>query len=135
MCSGVHGLQMLAALSVHPGCGPASFIAACHNQPDQRFTCCHTSFVLCSLASPARSRLVLLSPMGKRAGSGPTETPSPYRRGQAKVFGLAQTPGIQGLMSGFHGTPVSNAMSAASWLHDMALRSPQQVKPIFAVVM
>lgn len=43
------------------------------------------------------------------------------------MFGLAQTPGIRGLMSNFHGTPVSDAMSAASWLHDMALRTQQVV--------
>lgn len=73
--------------------------------------------------------------MGKRTSSGPAETPSPYRRGRSNVFGLAQTPGIQGLMSSFHGTPVSNAMSAASWLHDMALRSPQQVQPSFVLLL
>ena len=65
--------------------------------------------------------------MSKRPSTAPMETPSPYRRGPGGVFGLAQTPGIQGLMSNFRGTPVSDAMSAASWLHDMALKSPQQV--------
>lgn len=34
------------------------------------------------------------------------------------------------MLSRFPGTPVSDAMTAASWLHDMSLRHPQQVMPL-----
>ena len=52
---------------------------------------------------------------------------SPSGRAPISIFGLAQTPGMPGMLSGFPGTPVSDAMTAASWLHDMSLRHPQQV--------
>lgn len=81
-----------------------------------------------ALSSSAQPRMVYLSPVTKNRNAGPLQTPSPKGRNPISIFGLAQTPGVPGLMSGFPGTPVSDAMTAASWLHDMSLRHPQQVR-------
>ena len=71
--------------------------------------------------------MVYLSPVPKDRSSAPLHTPSPSGRAPISIFGLAQTPGMPGMLSRFPGTPVSDAMTAASWLHDMSLRHPQQV--------
>ncbi|KAL3130799.1 hypothetical protein ABBQ38_000136 [Trebouxia sp. C0009 RCD-2024] len=70
--------------------------------------------------------MVYLSPVPKDQSSAPLHTPSPSGRNPISIFGLAQTPGMPGMLSRFPGTPVSDAMTAASWLHDMSLRHPQQ---------
>jgi hypothetical protein len=71
--------------------------------------------------------MVYLSPVTKNRSAGSLQTLSPSGRNPISIFGLAQTPGMPALMGGFPGTPVSDAMTAASWLHDMSLRHPQQV--------
>ena len=91
-------------------------------------SCMYLTFLFQCRTPSSAPRMVYLSPVTKnRSSSGPLQTPSPKGRAPISIFGLAQTPGMPGLMSGFPGTPVSDAMTAASWLHDMSLRHPQQV--------
>ena len=86
------------------------------------------SFVDCCCRTPhSQSHMVYLSPVPKDRSSAPLHMPSPSGRAPISIFGLAQTPGMPGMLSRFPGTPVSDAMTAASWLHDMSLRHPQQV--------
>ena len=83
---------------------------------------------LCCCRTPSsQSRMVYLSPVPKDRSSASLHTPSPSSRAPISIFGLAQTPGMPSMLSRFPGTPVSDAMTAASWLHDMSLRHPQQV--------
>ncbi|DBA83853.1 TPA: hypothetical protein ACH3X1_006367 [Trebouxia sp. C0004] len=89
----------------------------------------------CMVGSPQRTsssgppRMVYLSPVTKNRSVASLQTLSPSGRNPISIFGLAQTPGMPALMGGFPGTPVSDAMTAASWLHDMSLRHPQQPTP------
>lgn len=84
----------------------------------------------CCRTASSQSRMVYLSPVPKDQSSAPLHTPSPSGRNPISIFGLAQTPGMPGMLSRFPGTPVSDAMTAASWLHDMSLRHPQQVSQV-----
>lgn len=89
----------------------------------------------CIVGSPQRTsnsgppRMVYLSPVTKNRSAASLQTLSPSGRNPISIFGLAQTPGMPTLMGSFPGTPVSDAMTAASWLHDMSLRHPQQPTP------
>jgi len=78
-------------------------------------------------SSSGPPRMVYLSPVTKNRSAASLQTLSPSGRNPISIFGLAQTPGMPAMMGGFPGTPVSDAMTAASWLHDMSLRHPQQV--------
>ena len=82
---------------------------------------------LCRTSSSGPPRMVYLSPVTKNRSAASLQTVSPSGRNPISIFGLAQTPGMPAMMGGFPGTPVSDAMTAASWLHDMSLRHPQQV--------
>lgn len=70
-------------------------------------------------AHPASTPVRLLPSPLRPAGQHLLQTPSPVRAGASSFFA---TPGF------LPGTPVTEAMAAASWLQDLTARSPTEVR-------
>ena len=81
----------------------------------------------CSVGGhPAATPVRLLPSPLRPAGQAGLQTPSPVRLGASSFFA---TPGF------FPGTPVTEAMAAASWLQDLTARSPTEARipPVYVL--